>query len=92
MECILKIKARGSLSAIYYIIKYYKYHEIEPFKYFLYKNYFFCINSKENLDRHSEDIIVSYKKYLTKKIDCSFVFRPIDENLVAKIISNLKSS
>ena len=55
-------------------------------------NSFFVNICKENLDRHSEDNIVSYKKYLTKKIDCSFVFRPIDENLVAKKISNLKSS
>ena len=30
-----KDKDEGSLYAIYYIIKYYKYHEIEPFKYFL---------------------------------------------------------
>ena len=44
------------------------------------------------MDRHSEDNIVASKKYLTKKIDCSFVFRPIDENLVTKTISNLKSS
>ena len=35
---------RGSLSAIYYIIKYYKYIEIEPIKYFFYKNYYFCLN------------------------------------------------
>ena len=55
-------------------------------------NSFFVNICKENLDRHSEDNIVSYKKYLTKKIDCSFVFRPIDENLVVQIISNLKSS
>ena len=44
MKCIIKIKTGGFLSAIYYIIKYYTYQEIEPFKYFLNK-YFFCLNS-----------------------------------------------
>ena len=53
---------------------------------------FFVNICKANLDRHSEDNMISYKNYLTKKIDCSLVFRPIDENLVTKIISNLKSS
>ena len=44
------------------------------------------------MDKHSEDNIVSHTKYLTKKIDCSFVVRPINKNLVTKIISNLKES
>ena len=53
----------------------------------------FSVNiCKANLDRHSEDNMISNKNYLTKKIDCSLVFRPIDENLVTKIISNLRSS
>ena len=36
----MKITTRGFLSAIYYIIKYYTYHEIKPFKY-LKKNILF---------------------------------------------------
>ena len=55
-------------------------------------NVFFVNICEDNLDRHSEDKIVSYQKYLTKKSDCSFVSRPFDKILVTKIISNLKPS
>ena len=35
-----KVKDEGFLSAIYYITKYYKYHEIEPYKYIFFLNIF----------------------------------------------------
>ena len=42
LKCILKIKIMGSLSAVYFTTKYYKYYEIKPVNYILGK-LLFCL-------------------------------------------------
>ena len=92
---------RGSLSAIYYIVRYYKYHEVEPVTYFFNENYKFCdLYLKRQMRKCYANANVLLRKfvkcspdvkcYLFKSYCCNLFFAPIWYDSTKAAMKNLK--